>query len=153
MKKILLFAILLLSVTCHAQTDEANRLQPFEPKNQLMQFVANVEKFAKSYPQEKVYLHLDNTGYFMEERIWFKAYVIRDYNLQHSELSKVLYVELINPSGEVVKTEKLKIVDGEADGYIDLNHLLVSGFYDNLPFCNTIESLPQEQNTGRYYLL
>jgi hypothetical protein len=89
----------------------------------------------------------------MEERIWFKAYVIRDYNLQHSELSKVLYVELINPSGEVVKTEKLKIVDGEADGYIDLNHLLVSGFYDNLPFCNTIESLPQEQNTGRYYLL
>ena len=130
MKKILLFAILLLSATCHAQTDEANRLKPFEPKNQLMQFVANVEKFAKSYPQEKVYLHLDNTGYFMEERIWFKAYVIRDYNLQHSELSKVLYVELINPSGEVVKTEKLKIVDGEADGYIDLNHLLVSGFYE-----------------------
>ena len=133
MKKVLLFAILLLSVTCHAQTDEANRLQPFEPKNQLMQFVANVEKFAKSYPQEKVYLHLDNTGYFMEERIWFKAYVIRDYNLQHSELSKVLYVELINPSGEVVKTEKLKIVDGEADGYIDLNHLLVSGFYGKSP--------------------
>ena len=49
MKKVLLFAILLLSVTCHAQTDEANRFIPlFEPKNQLMQFVANVEKFAKN---------------------------------------------------------------------------------------------------------
>lgn len=37
-------------------------------------------------------------------------------------------------------------------------HVLIAiedseGVYDNLPFCNTIESLPQEQNTGRYYLL
>lgn len=45
-------------------------------------------------------------------------------------MSKVLYVDLVNPSGEVVKSEKLKIVDGEADGYIDLRHLLVSGFYE-----------------------
>lgn len=122
--------MLLLSSVCHAQTNDGNRLKSIEPSSRLQQFMVNVENFANSYPQEKVYLHLDNTGYFMEERIWFKAYVIRDKSLKHSELSKVLYVELINPSGEVVKSEKLKIVNGEADGFIDLNHLLVSGFYE-----------------------
>ncbi|MBQ9636487.1 MAG: hypothetical protein IJV36_01145 [Prevotella sp.] len=37
-------------------------------------------------------------------------------------------------------------------------HVLIAiedneGIYSNLPFCNTVESLPQEQGTGRYYLL
>ena len=32
-----------------------------------------VNKFNKVFPQEKVYLHLDNTGYFKDEKIWFKA--------------------------------------------------------------------------------
>jgi hypothetical protein len=130
MKKILLFAILLLSVTCHAQTDEASRLQPFEPKNQLMQFVDNIEAFNKSFPQEKVYLHLDNTGYFMGEKIWFKAYVVRDDVQKLSDLSGVLYVELVNPSGDVVQTRKLEVKEGTADGCINLEGLLNSGFYE-----------------------
>ena len=116
------------SLVCCAQ-NSGSRLKPLEPRSQLQKFVKNVIFFSNSYPQEKVYLHFDNTGYFLEERIWFKAYVVRDDSRQ-SNLSKVLYVELVNPSGEVVKSEKLKIVDGEADGYIDLKHLLVSGFYE-----------------------
>ena len=128
MKKILLFAILLLSVTCQAQTDEANRKQPFESKNQLMQFVDNIEAFNKSFPQEKVYLHLDNTGYFMGEKIWFKAYVVRDDVQKLSDLSGVLYVELVNPSGDVVQTRKLEVKEGTADGCINLEGLLNSGF-------------------------
>ena len=96
----------------------------------LRRFVTNIENFNRSFPQEKVYLHLDNTGYFMGERIWFKAYVIRDDSRQPSNLSKVLYVELVDPSGEVILSEKLQIKDGGADGYFDLDKLLFSGFYE-----------------------
>ena len=127
-RKVLVFILIMNSLVCCAQTN-GNRLKPLEPKSQLQKFVKNVDLFSNSYPQEKVYLHFDNTGYFLEERIWFKAYVVRD-DSRPSNLSKVLYVDLVNPSGEVVKSEKLKIVDGEADGYIDLRHLLVSGFYE-----------------------
>jgi hypothetical protein len=31
-----------------------------------------VNKFNRVFPQEKVYLHFDNTGYYMNETIWFK---------------------------------------------------------------------------------
>ena len=42
----------------------------------LHQFIENLHSFAEIYPQEKVYLHFDNTGYFCGETIWFKAYTI-----------------------------------------------------------------------------
>ncbi|NPD93260.1 hypothetical protein, partial [Xylanibacter muris] len=43
----------------------------------LRDFARNIDKFNHYFPQEKVYLHFDNTGYFKGERIWFKAYVTR----------------------------------------------------------------------------
>lgn len=93
-------------------------------------FVRRVEYFNKLFPQEKVYLHFDNTGYFQGETIWFKAYVTRTDNAMPSDLSKVLYVELLNPQGEVVKTCKAHIDKGQADGYLQLNELYTSGFFE-----------------------
>lgn len=97
----------------------------------LSRFVKNVDAFNHYFPQEKVYLHLDNTGYFRGETIWFKAYVVRDDRRELTDLSSVLYVELLSPSGDVVETRKLHIKDGQADGSIKLdNDLFVSGFYE-----------------------
>ena len=100
------------------------------PDSLLRQFVKNIENFNRSFPQEKVYLHLDNTGYFAGETIWYKAYVFRDDSQRATDLSGVLYVELINPMGEVVQTHKHEIVNGGADGHINLEGLLNSGFYE-----------------------
>ncbi len=86
--------------------------------------------FNKSLPQEKVYLHFDNTGYFKGETIWFKGYVVRADNTHPTDLSSVLYVELVNPSGDVIETRKLPIVDGEANGDIKLDSIFGSGFYE-----------------------
>jgi hypothetical protein len=69
-----------------------------------------------NYPQEKVYLHIDNTAYYLGENIWFKAYVVSaDQHLQ-SPVSKVLYVELVSAEGYVVETVKLKIENGQCHG-------------------------------------
>lgn len=98
---------------------------------QLSRFVKNVDAFNHYFPQEKVYLHLDNTGYFRGETIWFKAYVLRDDRREPTDLSRVIYVELLSPSGDVVETCKLHIKDGQADGSIKLDdNLFVSGFYE-----------------------
>ncbi|MBR4365596.1 MAG: hypothetical protein IKP43_02315, partial [Bacteroidaceae bacterium] len=43
----------------------------------MLDCLNHVLYFNQYYPQEKVYLHLDNTGYFKDETIWFKAYVVR----------------------------------------------------------------------------
>ena len=97
----------------------------------LKENVENIIAFNKYLPQEKVYLHFDNTGYFKGETIWFKAYVARTDRSCLSDLSHVLYVELVTPGGDVIETKKFCIKDGEADGCLKLDDkILESGFYE-----------------------
>ena len=85
----------------------------------------------KVMQQERVYLHFDNTAYYLGETMWFKAYVSFGDNLRPSQLSKVLYVELVAPEGYVVKTNKYKIGDdGTCHGEFELNPSLLSGYYE-----------------------
>ncbi len=80
--------------------------------------------------QEKVYLHFDNTGYFNGETIYFKAYVVNSTTGQLANISKVLYVELLSPGGDIIATRKCAIVDGQANGEIKLEKVFGSGFYE-----------------------
>ena len=94
-------------------------------------YIQKAMNFNKVVPQEKVYLHFDNMGYFENETLWFKAYVTRTDNGHLSDLSKVLYVELLNPSGDIVKTCKYPIDSlGVSHGDIKLDSLLTSGYYE-----------------------
>ena len=45
--------------------------------------------------QEKVYIHTDNTCYFIGDTIWYKAYVLRADSLIPTNMIKILYVELL----------------------------------------------------------
>ncbi|MDH8701843.1 hypothetical protein M2138_001194 [Dysgonomonadaceae bacterium PH5-43] len=87
----------------------------------LAQFVKNIHTFNYNYPQEKVYLHLDNTSYFVGDTIWFKSYVVSADNNTFTDLSKVLYVELLNGRGDILETKKIKIDNGQAHGEFILN--------------------------------
>ena len=97
-------------------------------KDSIQWFAETANRFNRVFPQEKVYLHLDNTGYFMGETMWMKAYMVRTDKDSLGSLSRVLYVELLDPFGEVVKSQKLKVENGMAHGDIELTGLLTSGF-------------------------
>ena len=73
--------------------------------SQMIDYLQKAMRFNLYTPQEKVYLHFDNTGYFKGEYIRFKAYVTRCDTERKTDLSHVLYVELVNPSGDVVEAE------------------------------------------------
>ena len=87
------------------------------------QYMNQAQTFAETYPREKAYLHFDNTGYFLGEKIWFKAYVTRAYDCKPTDISRVLYVELVNPSGEVIKKRNLKSTT--TDRPTETSHLTV----------------------------
>ena len=81
--------------------------------------------------QERVYLHFDNTAYYLGETIWFKAYTTFGTDDRPSTLSKVLYVELVAPEGYIVKTKKYKLDEkGSCHGEFELNPLYLSGYYE-----------------------
>ena len=88
-------------------------------------------KWKDALPQEKVYLHLDNTGYFKGETIWFKTYVVRTDTERRGNLSSVLYVDLVNPTGDVVVHKKIYVTHGIGAGSIKLdNAVMPTGFYE-----------------------
>ena len=88
-------------------------------ERELMRFSGNIHQFNGIFPQEKVYLEFDNTAYFTGETIWFKAFVSHATTLQRAP-SKVLYVDLLAPNGQVIRQHKLKIVAGQCDGAFTL---------------------------------
>ena len=122
MKKTLTLILLLFSLlTCMAQGRDGSK---------IMQYIRTAMNFNRAYPQEKVYLHLDNTGYFKGETIWFKAYVRRVDTDNRTDLSHVLYVELLSPSGDIVERRKLPIENGMAHGDIRTDSIMTTGFYE-----------------------
>ncbi len=93
-------------------------------------FTKIVGKFNHVFPQEKLYLHLDNTGYFIGETLWFKVYQVCSNNDSLGGRSNIAYVELYNTTGEMEKQVKVKLNHGVGIGQIKLDDILRGGFFE-----------------------
>ncbi len=122
-----------------------------EDEQKLMEYINKINSFNNLYPQEKVYLHFDNTGYFKGEAIWFKAWVVTSEENSYSPLSKVLYVELLTPEGDIVETKKLKVVNGQADGGFILDEKLFTGFYEVRAYTKCMLNFGEETVFSRVF--
>ena len=107
---LILFSFILVAVPSKAQSANVD---------ELMKYAGNIHQFNSIFPQEKVFIQFDNTSYYTGETIWFKAFVVNASTLGRAQ-SKVLYVDLISPTGVLLKQQKLKIVAGQADGSFPL---------------------------------
>lgn len=127
--KITFMELLLVSYLCCIQSIGSSiyAAQSGVPATRsLARLVGNVLAFSRDFPQEKVYLQFDNTGYYQGDIIWYKAFVVNATDNSRSP-SHILYVELLSPQGEVVERSKLKIVAGQADGLFTLSRMKLDG--------------------------
>lgn len=81
--------------------------------------------------QEKVYVQTDNNCYFIGDTLWYKAFVLRADNHVPTNMSKLLYVELLSPDGVVVERQRV-VVSGKGltCGQFALPDSLYSGYYE-----------------------
>ena len=120
MKKYLfmLFTFLVATGAVHAQGSlelMANRLRDFGAR----------------VPQEQVFLHLDNTGYYLGDTLYYKAYVSRGDNGRPTNLSGILYCELLNDDGYLVERQMIALENGEGHGNFSLaDTTLYAGYYE-----------------------
>lgn len=104
----------------------------FGAKLQAQSRLDSVRQMLEDGPvQEKVYLHLDNTCYFKGDTIWYKAYLVRADDFTYSDMSRILYVELLSPDGMLVERQQIiASEDGYSDGNFALQDSIYSGFYE-----------------------
>ena len=90
-----------------------------------------LEQSSVTQVQEKVYVHTDNTCYFIGDTLWYKAYVVRADNLQPTDMSRILYVELLTPDGLLVERQNVIVApEGYTCGQFVLRDSLYSGYYE-----------------------
>ena len=99
-------------------------------KADLDKLIDRARLFGERIPQEKVFLHLDNTSYFLGDTIWYAAYTRQTNNDLPSTISNVLYVELLNNDGYVMERQVVKMDRGRGHGNFYLNPEFYAGFYE-----------------------
>ena len=95
---------------------EYNFVRPLVGGKEADDVVSSLANKVNKLPQEKVYLHLNKPFYSLTESIWFKAYLCNAHNHSNNTLSKVVYVDLIDPTGEITKSwilHKDKVMAGD----------------------------------------
>ena len=106
-------------------------IQSKAQEQKISNWTQTVQNTGKAFPQEKVYLHLDNNCYFLGDTIWYKAYVVRSDRKVPTDLSRILYVELMTPDGYLVERQQIPLEnDTTGFGNFALQDSLYGGYYE-----------------------
>lgn len=81
------------------------------------------------YPQEKLHVVTDRNVYSSGDTVWCRIFVVDAADHKQVNKSKYVYLELLNPFGEV--SDRIKIIekDGVYSGYIPIDEDIYEGDY------------------------
>lgn len=99
----------------------------FAEETPLEKLVKHLAKITSSYPQEKIHIHTDKPYYVIGEEIWLKTYLVTAEKNEPSNLSKILYIELVDKDNLIRKKLTLPVENGWAKGSMSLTDTVSSG--------------------------
>ncbi|PWU01471.1 MAG: hypothetical protein C5B52_07345 [Bacteroidetes bacterium] len=111
------FLVLMLSTQLIAQNSYVENLQ------------AKFESYRQKNFQEKVFVHTDKSFYLAGEILWFKVYNVDGSFHKPIDLSKVVYVELLDSSYKPALQAKIGMVNASGDGSFFLPTTIHTGTY------------------------
>lgn len=104
---------------------------PVHAQDKMESLVTRQKAFGAKLPQEQVFIHMDNTCYHLGDTIYYKAYVRREDNSRPTNLSGILYCELLNNDGYLVERQMIPLENGEGHGSFSLTDTLqYAGYYE-----------------------
>ena len=93
---------------------------------------------------EKVFVHFDKPYYSSGEFMWFKVYLVNGKSNRPNAQSKIVHVDLINPTNEIVSSRAVKIDVGGGAGEFPLPLHLKTGWYSIRAYSNVMRNLGQD---------
>ncbi|MFC3199720.1 carboxypeptidase-like regulatory domain-containing protein [Parapedobacter deserti] len=78
--------------------------------------VEKTQKLLEAYPIEKVHLHFDKPYYAVGDTLWFKTYLAS--NMYNYDLSKLVYVEVMNGKDSLMQTLRIPLKDNVGEGHL-----------------------------------
>jgi len=111
----------------------------FAQKNDLLELINKLTTFYQNNSFEKIYLQTDKPFYKPGEDIWFSTFLTCRANMP-SDISNVMYVNLINPKGSIEKTLKLVCLNGKGKGDFHLDEAAPGGIYKIEAYTNWLKN-------------
>jgi len=141
MKKVLVCCLAgMLSIALSAQ--DATQPPAIPQTNRTA--ITRLSNQIKSFPEEKVYLQIDRPYFSAGERIWFRAYMVHSAIHTPLNLSRYIYVELLNAHNDVIIRKKIRPTDeGMFFGQIDLSAELAEGWYSIRSYTNFMRNIDE----------
>lgn len=91
--------------------------------------VKQLDEYLQNEPQEKVYLHQDKAYYALGDTLWLSGYVVNAKTHKPSNLSKIVYVDLIDENNQVKQQLKLYNDQGKTAGEFIIDPKYSPGMY------------------------
>jgi len=88
-----------------------------------------LKKYKKDIASEEVYIHTDKTLYKQGESLWFSVYLLDANKNRLSEISDIVYVEILNPKGVNQRTYTIITKNGKANGDFTFPENCEGGIY------------------------
>ncbi|WP_295673024.1 hypothetical protein [uncultured Mucilaginibacter sp.] len=100
--------------------------------------------YQKSNLKESIYLHINKSTYLTGEIIWFKVYCVEGGAHTLLNLSKVVYVEILDNNHAAVVQTKIRLNNGTGNGSIYLPFSINSGNYQIQAYTNWMKNFSAE---------
>ena len=95
-------------------------------------------------PTEKVYVHTDRDAYLTGETIWMKGYLINGTTHVSDTISRVLYVDLVDPTARRIRLRaQIRATDSYAPGQLALPDTLPAGTYELRAYTSYMRNFPE----------
>lgn len=112
--------------------------------------VDNILKQVLLFPQEKLYLQTDKPYYISGEKVFFRAFLLNAFSNAPTDMSRYVYVELINPADLVVIRQQIRPQENLFYGAIPLPEELPGGNYKLRAYTRFMENLGEDYFFSRY---
>jgi hypothetical protein len=110
-------------------------------KAQVIQDVQNsFNQYKQNALQEKIFVHTDKTTYLPGEILWFKIYCVDGNDHKPLNLSKVVYVDILDNNQNAVIQTKVAIKNGVGDGSIYIPVTVSNGNYKFRAYTNWMKN-------------
>lgn len=106
----------------------------------LLGFVLKAQSQFTDFEKEKVYVQTNHVFYKPGEEMYFKIYAVQGTNNLPANQSKAVNVELIDPSGSVVRKLKYTITNGHAEGFVYFDDEMKGGIYKIKAYTNWMQN-------------
>jgi hypothetical protein len=88
-----------------------------------------LETYQKNHFQERLFVHTDKTFYIVGENLWMKIYLTDALLHKPSNLSKIVYLEVLNNKNKSLLRSKIRMEGGFGHGSFKLPSNLLTGNY------------------------